>query len=835
MTLNLTPKEEKRTVRCLLSTVFYDEISVIRETSDSTIVTNSATMLKTCKKNRRKHENFHKEYTVTSCPVKCSGTKAVLTSLALSAFLLPTATCLAESVATAEWNISADKITRYEDPRSIVAEGNIILEKRVKIPPKAIPVDTEVTEWAELLDEKTPQQEITAEEIVELTDVEEQVKTTLVIKADWLTYDVDMQSIKAKGNVEVSSEDDTLMADEGSVKLDTETGSFTDAIIIRKEDSLHLEGKTIEKTGLNTYHIQEGWVITCKVDEGKTPPWSFASKDTTIKQDGYAVMKHATFNVKGVPIFYTPYMIVPVKNTRQTGFLFPEASNSGSGGFSFNVPFFINLSNSMDITLFPEIYFDRGFMPGAEFRYVRNENNKGVFTGSYLNDSLSGTDQSTEYYVDTGYSHTNSDRYWVRAKADHTIGDNWQTRLDVDIVSDKDYLSEFNSGYTGFDDTDDRFQEVFGRGFENKTDTTRQNTLKFLKSWSGISLETNLLAINDVREDETNPTPLWKLPDIQFSGVLPVSTTGISFEWDADYVNYWREDGIGAHRFDIHPNISSSIPLSPYLESRAELGIRETYYIVQEYGDSTWDKDDTQDRLTANFEFEVSSTVMRNFALSGESFDSVDHLMQPFVKYEYIPDVDQDDLPQFDSVDTISEANQITYGIDNFFNVFSGTATREYGYFKINQSYSLLDPEDGEEDEPFSDVQIQLAVTPIEKLHFEYDTNIDVYGDGFVRHSFEGQYTNSRGDFFSVDYSFTKDSVEQINATIHADLSAKWATELEVEHSISESETNVANFSLLYTELCWSVKMQTKYTPSDTTFLVVFNLANIGMPFGASF
>lgn len=50
MTLNLTPKEEKRTVRCLLSTVFYDEISVIRETSDSTIVTNSATMLKTCKK-----------------------------------------------------------------------------------------------------------------------------------------------------------------------------------------------------------------------------------------------------------------------------------------------------------------------------------------------------------------------------------------------------------------------------------------------------------------------------------------------------------------------------------------------------------------------------------------------------------------------------------------------------------------------------------------------------------------------------------------------------------------------------------------------------------------
>jgi len=46
MTLNLTPKDEKRTLQCLLSNVFYDEISVIRETSDPKIVTNSATMLK---------------------------------------------------------------------------------------------------------------------------------------------------------------------------------------------------------------------------------------------------------------------------------------------------------------------------------------------------------------------------------------------------------------------------------------------------------------------------------------------------------------------------------------------------------------------------------------------------------------------------------------------------------------------------------------------------------------------------------------------------------------------------------------------------------------------
>lgn len=36
----------------------------------------------------------------------------------------------AENLSTEEWNISADKVTRFEDPNSVVAEGNVILEKR---------------------------------------------------------------------------------------------------------------------------------------------------------------------------------------------------------------------------------------------------------------------------------------------------------------------------------------------------------------------------------------------------------------------------------------------------------------------------------------------------------------------------------------------------------------------------------------------------------------------------------------------------------------------------------------------------------------------------------
>ena len=35
----------------------------------------------------------------------------------------------AEAVRAMQWEITADKLTRFEDPASIIAEGNVILQK----------------------------------------------------------------------------------------------------------------------------------------------------------------------------------------------------------------------------------------------------------------------------------------------------------------------------------------------------------------------------------------------------------------------------------------------------------------------------------------------------------------------------------------------------------------------------------------------------------------------------------------------------------------------------------------------------------------------------------
>lgn len=748
--------------------------------------------------------------------------------------LIASGTALAEeSVSTEEWDISADKIIRYDKPSSIVAEGNIVLVKRRKLPPKPSAAKNELSKWSDLLGESPAPVETTPEEVPE--EVEEVYETQVTIKADWATYDIALSTIKARGNVSVTSEDEQLLADQAVVNLEQETGTFKDATILRDEYDLHLEGEVIEKTGYKTYHIENGWVITCKVDEGKTPPWSFAAKDVVIEQGGYATLKHAKFQIKNTPVFYSPWLMLPVKNKRQTGFIFPEIGSSDNNGFTFNIPFFWNISNSTDMTIYTEYLVNRGYMPGLEFRYVKAAEDKGLAMANYLNDDLTSSSE-TDYYRDTGFTHTNKDRYWIRAKADQDFGSGWTSRLDLDVVSDLDYLTEFNSGMTGFNSSNDRYLDSFGRSLENKTADQRSNTLSVLKAWGPMSLTANLLAVNDVRADRSNSQyPLWNLPAVDFNGALPLGGFGnANLDWDATYVYFWREEGTGGHRIDLYPRLSAPLPLGPYLESRAEFGLRDTYYSVDTFGDTEWDDDSGQNRLLYDIHAEIGTSLMRNFPLSGDDNRSFYHQMRPYVEYDFLPDDDQDDLPYFTSVDRIEQQSAITYGIDNFFDLQrNNELEREYGYFKILQSYSFLNQDS---DEPFSDINIKLGWLPLPSTDISYKTDIDVYDTGFVRHNLEAIYRNGRGDRFGVEYVFDDiDNTEQINALATTALIWNWSADFKIEHSISEAETNEMDLSLIYHSLCWSVELATQYTPADTSFLVVFNLANIGSPLGLSF
>ncbi|MCL2340767.1 MAG: LPS assembly protein LptD [Proteobacteria bacterium] len=745
-------------------------------------------------------------------------------ALLLIALLFP-AQVRAVSVDARHWELTADKLTRVEDPPTLIAEGNVVLEKKETV---ATP------------DQRPPSQDDRPEASPPKNDApagrpQTNLKPATTVKADQVSYDLTRGFLTLKGNLFIDIGPDQLTADSGTIDLNNNTGFFDNATVVGT-DKLHFEGRRIEKTGSLTYQIEDGWVVTCKLQPGEVAPWSFAAANVDLTDGGYAVLTHATFRIKDVPLLYTPIMVLPAKRERQTGLLFPSFSSSSRDGFGLEIPFFLNISPSADLTLYPRYLANRGLMAGAEFRYVLDDNSKGMLMGNFLADRLSDPSE-VGYYRDGQFTHTNANRYWLRGKADQDIGP-WTTRLDLDIASDLDYLREFNVGTTGFDSTQENFSKVFGRSFNDKTNRYRENTMAALRSWDyGASLLAEVMAVNDISEQvytADNPSRAWSLPSLTFSGLVPITFIGgrPDFQWDANYTNFWRDKGVNAQRIDFMPMVTTGIPLSPYLEANLTGGIRNTSYLIDANGASDWRNKDSTNRFMSHLEGEIGTTLARDFAMNIGDANTLSHTLRPFVSYAHTSIPNRSPLPQFDEIDQLTEENAVYYGINNFFSLAgerNGRAfEREYGYFKIKQGYDLRSEK---RNTPLTPIIAETGFYPIERMQIKYTTNIDLYGDGAFLHSIDANYLSARGDRFTLAYRYNEQTnINSINGSFWYLLPYNLAVGYSLQRAIAQNETIEEVVRLRFLQPCWSVELAASSTPGDQTFMITFRLANIGAP-----
>ncbi len=751
----------------------------------------------------------------------------VLCSL-MGMFFFP-ALLWADSVDARAWEITADKLTRHEDPPSFIAEGNVILEKK-----DPVATNQQDPQEGQLQEDRNPNNNSPSG--LPTTDL----KTVTTIKANWVSYDIVRGLLTMKGDLLITLGADQLTADSGTIDLEKATGSFENATVIRQQNEMHFEGKRIEKTGELTYHIEHGWIVTCKLQPGETSPWSFAADDVNLTDGGYAYLSHATFRIKDVPVLYTPVMLLPAKRERQSGFLFPNLSFSSRDGAGLETPFFVNLSPNTDLTLYPHYFSSRGMMHGAEFRYVSAEDSKGMLTGNYLNDALSHPSE-VSYYQDGNFTHTNTDRYWIRGKADQNIGA-WTTRIDIDIASDLDYLREFNSGSTGFDASQKTFLDAFGRGFIDKTNKYRENTLSAVRSWEngagGSTFLVDAMAVNDTTEQvyaADNPSRAWTLPSLTYSRLVPLATTGNpDLIWNSNYTNFWRDKGAGAQRLDLMPTISTGIPLSSYVEAAISGGVRNTSYTIQDNDSSDWKETDTANRFLSHFDSEIGTTLMRDFAIDIGEANTLNHALRPFIAYSKTSIPDKKLLPQFDTIDKLEEENAIYYGVNNFF-ALSGEhkgheVERDYAFFKVKQGYNL---QSDQSDRPLTPVLIETGFYPVQRVLLKYSTKIDMYGDGAFFHAVDSTYFTSRGDSISVDYRYNElVDTNSITGSFWYILPYNFAVGYSLQEAIAQNKTIEEIARLRYIQPCWSMEFSTNTTPGNENFMLTFRLANLAGPLG---
>ena len=136
------------------------------------------------------------------------------------------------------------------------------------------------------------------------------------LQADWALFDRANNHVEARGNVVLDQEGGTLSASRMEMSLETGKGTLWEVTGFQPPD-YHFRARRMERIDDTHYKIYGAEFTTCTQP---TPYWSFRFKKGHIHVNKYAHLINVSFRASKVPVFYSPYVVWPIKGDRATGF-----------------------------------------------------------------------------------------------------------------------------------------------------------------------------------------------------------------------------------------------------------------------------------------------------------------------------------------------------------------------------------------------------------------------------------------------------------------------------------------------------------------------------------
>ncbi len=689
---------------------------------------------------------------------------------------------------------------------------------------------------------------------------------TTRLEADYVEFSNKTKDAFAQGNVLLISGQDSVTCNAMQINLLTEKGTINKGTIFVQENNFYISGENIKKTGEFTYSADKGSITSC---EGESPDWKITGKNIRVTIEGYGYANNTVLWAKKAPVLYSPFLSFPVKVKRQTGLLAPMITSSDRKGWEYEQPLFIAISRNTDATLYVDHMTDRGTKLAGEFRYVLDNSSKGAMLMDFLDDSKigDGTDDTELYSFNTTPQRTNTDRYWFRMKHDQDLTNGFTSKLDIDVVSDADYLQEFKDGFTGFDETNQYFEKAFGRSLDEYDDTTRKNSLTVSKSWSTYSFNAQALWYDNVKARQkdainTTDTTLQTLPSIEFDASRQaIGTSGLFYALDSEFRSFYRQDTtstlVNGQRIDIYPKAYLPMQLGKSFFFEPYVGTRGTAWHTDNFTDINGSDDGFRTRATYDVGAQLSTTINKIFTLNNDFADKVKHSIVPKIEYAFQPNVIQDDLPYFDAVDKIVEKNLVTWSLTNSFIARNHTLTpegiksnqyKEFIWMKVFQSYDIKQKRDDEgisassSPKPWSDIKLESEINPFEYFTMEADLAWSPYKGRFSNIKAGATISDKRGDSVSTYY---KNNREFINLyypsqiltatpleTWYTRLNLKLTNELAAYYSYeADLETNKnieSRAGIILTKACWGLALEFRDSSADKSISFLITLNGIG-------
>ena len=442
----------------------------------------------------------------------------------------------------------------------------------------------------------------------------------------------------------------------------------------------------MKQRGENRYTILENGTFTSCLPGSNT--WSVVGSEVIHdREEQVAEIWNARFKLGPVPVFYSPYLQLPVGDKRRSGFLIPNAKYSTNNYFEFYLPYYWNIAPNMDATITPHYIHRRGgIMWENEFRYL-TQAGAGLMEFDYLN--------SDKVYEDEHPKDDNSRRwlfYWQHAGVMDQV---WRFNVDYTKVSDSSYFNDFDNKYGS--STDGYATQKFSVGYAvqnfDATVSTKQFQVFDDQNNSSYSAQPQL----DVNYYQNDVGPF----DTRIYGQA------------VHFVNT-NDNMPEATRVHLEPTIN--LPLSNNWGSiNTEAKLLATHYQqtnLDWYNNnpSNVNKlDDSANRVMPQFKVDGKMIFERDMNMLAPGYTQT---LEPRAQYLYVPYRDQSHIYNYDSsllqsdysglfrdrtyggLDRIASANQVTTGVTS--RVYDDAAVERFN-ISVGQIYYFTESRTGDD------------------------------------------------------------------------------------------------------------------------------------------
>lgn len=439
----------------------------------------------------------------------------------------------------------------------------------------------------------------------------------------------------------------------------------------------------MKQRGENRYTILENGSFTSCLPGSNT--WSVVGSEVIHdREEQVAEIWNARFKLGPVPVFYSPYLQLPVGDKRRSGFLIPNAKYGTSNGFEFYLPYYWNIAPNFDATITPHYIQKRGSTQWQnEFRYL-TQAGTGLVEFDYL--------PSDSVYQDDYPAESNRHRWLFYWNHFGVMDQVWRFNVDYTKVSDPYYFNDFSSKYGT--STDGYATQKFSMGYWlenfNATVSTKQFQVFNRQNSNSYAAEPQL----DVNYYKNDLGPF----DAHIYGQA---------------VHFVNTNGTYPESTRVHLEPTLNLPLSnkwSSLDTEAKLmatHYQQTNLDAYNAANNT-DYKDSVNRVLPQFKVDGKLIFERDMTLA----EGYTQTLEPRAQYLYVPYRNQSTIKNYDSsllqsdysglfrdrtyggLDRIASANQVTTGVTS--RIYDDAAVERFNV-SVGQIYYFTESRTGDD------------------------------------------------------------------------------------------------------------------------------------------